>query len=44
MFTKFWWGKPLGKPRKRWEDNFKIDLRHIGGEHGRWMEVFHAEY
>jgi hypothetical protein len=23
--------RPLGKPRRRWEDNIKIDLRKIGG-------------
>jgi hypothetical protein len=22
--------KPLGKPRSRWEDNIKIDLREVG--------------
>jgi hypothetical protein len=22
--------KPLGRPRRRWEDNIKIDLREIG--------------
>ena len=23
--------KPLGRPRRRWEDNIKIDLREVGG-------------
>jgi hypothetical protein len=27
---------PLGKLRRRWEDNIKIDLREIC-ENGRWM-------
>ena len=32
MYTVFWWGKPegknpLGKPRRIWEDNIKMDLR-----------------
>jgi hypothetical protein len=22
--------RPLGKPRRRWEDNIKMDLREIG--------------
>jgi hypothetical protein len=22
--------RPLGRPRRRWDDNFKIDLREIG--------------
>jgi len=36
-------GKPegkrsLGRPRRRWEDNIKMDLREVGG--GRdWMEL-----
>jgi hypothetical protein len=25
--------KPLGRPRHRWEDNIKTDLREIGWEH-----------
>ena len=23
--------RPLGRPRRRWEDNIKIDLREMGG-------------
>jgi hypothetical protein len=23
--------KPLGRPRRRWEDNIKMDLRELGG-------------
>jgi len=30
--------KPLGRPRCRWEDNIKIDLRKVGGA-GDWMEL-----
>jgi hypothetical protein len=22
--------RPLGRPRRRWEDNFKMDLREVG--------------
>ena len=30
--------RPLGRPRRRWEDNIKIDLQEVGG--GRdWMEL-----
>jgi len=34
-------GKPegkklLGRPRRRWEDNIKMDLREVGGG-GDWM-------
>jgi hypothetical protein len=24
--------RPLGRPRRRWEDNTKIDLQEVGGE------------
>ena len=31
--------RPLGRPRRRWEDNIKIDLREVGGGCGDWMEL-----
>ena len=36
-------GKPegertLGRPRRRWEDDIKVDLREMGGG-GDWMEM-----
>ena len=31
--------RPLGKPRRRWEDNIKMDLQEVGGGHGDWMEL-----
>ena len=36
-------GKPegkrqLGRPRRRWEDNIKMDLQEVGGG-GDWMEL-----
>ena len=36
-------GKPegkrtLGRPRRRWEDNMKMDLQEVGGD-GDWMEL-----
>ena len=30
--------RPLGRPRRRWDDNIKIDLREVGGC-GDWMEL-----
>ena len=30
--------RPLGRPRRRWEDNIKLDLREVGGV-GDWMEL-----
>jgi hypothetical protein len=31
--------RPLGRPRRRWEDNIKINLQEIGGGRGNWMEL-----
>jgi hypothetical protein len=31
--------RALGRPRRRWEDNIKIDLQEAGGGHGDWMEL-----
>jgi len=30
--------RPLGRPRRRWEDTIKMDLRELGGG-GDWMEL-----
>jgi len=30
--------RPLGRPRRRWEDNIKMDLREVGGD-GDCMEL-----
>jgi hypothetical protein len=37
-------GKPEGKrplvgPRRRWEDNIKMDVEEVGGGRGDWMEL-----
>jgi len=44
LCSGFWWGKPegrgpLGRPRRRWEDNIKTDLQKVGGGFGDWMEL-----
>ena len=31
--------EPLGRPRRRWEDNIKMDLQEVGGSCGDWMEL-----
>ena len=31
--------RPLGRPRRRWEDNSKMDLREVGGGCEDWMEL-----
>jgi hypothetical protein len=30
--------RPLGRPRRRWEDNIKMDLQVVGGGRRDWME------
>ena len=30
---------PLGRPRRRWEDNIKMDLQEVGRGSGDWMEL-----
>jgi len=29
--------RPLGRPRRRWEDNIKMDLQEVGVGRGDWM-------
>jgi len=31
--------RPLGRPRRRWEDNIKMDLQEVGGGYEDWMEL-----
>jgi len=31
--------RPLGRPRRRWEDNIKMDLQEVGGVCGDWMDL-----
>jgi hypothetical protein len=33
---------PIGKPRRRWEDNIKIDLQEVGCGGMDWIEL--AQY
>ena len=30
--------RPLGRPRRRWEDNIKMDLREVGCDPGEWID------
>jgi hypothetical protein len=44
MLTKFRWEnlkekRPLRRPRRRWEDNIKMDLREIGWEVVDWLHL-----
>ena len=31
--------RPLGRPRRRWNDNIKMDLEEVGRGCGDWMEL-----
>ena len=31
--------RPLGRPRRRWEDNIKMDLQEVGADCEDWMEL-----
>jgi hypothetical protein len=39
----YWWEsqkeRPLGRPRRRWVDNIKMDLREIGWDGMDWIEL-----
>jgi hypothetical protein len=45
VHTTFWLGglkatgRPLGRPRRRWEDNIKMDLREIGFGDVDWIHL-----
>jgi len=44
VHTAFWWenlrGKrPLGRPRRRWEDNIKIGIQEIGWGGMDWNDL-----
>jgi hypothetical protein len=41
---RFWWGKaegkrPLGRPRRRWEDGMRMDLGETGWEDLEWVQL-----
>jgi hypothetical protein len=31
--------RPLGRPRRGWENNIKMDVQEVGGGPGDWMEM-----
>ena len=30
--------RPLGRPRRRWEDNIRMDLEEMGIDAGNWVD------
>jgi hypothetical protein len=44
MHIGYWWGSQkegdhLGRPRRRWVDNIKMDLREIGWDGVDWVDL-----
>jgi len=43
VYTGFWWGNlreiPLGRPRRRWEYNIKMDIQEVGCEGMDWIDL-----
>ena len=43
LSTWFWWAclreKPLGRPRRRGEDNIKMDLQDVGWGGIEWIDL-----
>jgi len=40
VHTGFWWGKrPLGRPRRRWDDNIKMDFQEVGCGGVAWIDL-----
>ena len=31
--------RPLGRPRRRWEDNIKMDVQEVGEDCAEWMKL-----
>ena len=31
--------RPLGRPKRRWEDNIRMNFQEVGGGCGDWMEL-----
>jgi hypothetical protein len=36
--------RPLGRPRRRWVDNIKMDLREIGWDEVDWIDMAKDRY
>ena len=36
--------RPLERPRRRWEDNIKMDLEEVGRGCGDWMELAQVRF
>jgi hypothetical protein len=36
--------RPLGRPRRRWEDNIKMDLREIEVDGAKWIQLAQGRF
>jgi hypothetical protein len=36
--------RPMGRPRRRWEDNIKTDHQEVGCKDMDWIELAHDRY
>jgi len=36
--------KPLGRPRRRWEDNIQLDIQEVGCGGMGWLELAQERY
>ena len=36
--------RSLGTPRRRWEDNIKMDFREVGRDPGEWIDLAEDRY
>jgi hypothetical protein len=39
MHIGYWWECQKGRPRRRWVDNIKMDLREIGWDDMDWIDL-----
>jgi hypothetical protein len=39
LFVRLEGKRPLGRPRHRWEDHIKMDLREIGIDGANWVQL-----
>ena len=36
--------RPLGRPRRRWEDNNRMDLREVGYDSSEWIDLAEEQW
>jgi hypothetical protein len=41
MRTGYWWESQMERPKSKWVDNIKVDLREIGWDGMDWIDLAH---